>query len=126
MHGKRDRAEVKFHVAIILWKSDVAEEPQIGATYHEIHRSEPAALALSANDFSALEERVVRAVELVKRERQARAAAEERAAKAEAQLTEQAPVVEQLKQEVRSLRTERDQVRQRVERLLSQLDSLEL
>ena len=36
---------------------------------------------MSADDFSALEERVQRAVELVKRERQARAeAAEERAA----------------------------------------------
>ncbi|HEY6490521.1 MAG: hypothetical protein WCC26_22345 [Terracidiphilus sp.] len=88
--------------------------------------SEPAALALSASEFSALEERVVRAVELVKRERQARAAAEERASKAEAQLQEQSPVVDQLKQEVRSLRGERDMVRQRVERLLTQLDSLEL
>jgi hypothetical protein len=106
-------------------KSDVAEEPQteqltMGSS------AEPAALALSANDFSALEERILRTIELVKRERQARTAAEERAAKAEGQLTEQAPVVDQLKQEVHSLRAERDQVRQRVERLLSQLDSLEL
>jgi hypothetical protein len=31
-----------------------------------------------------------------------------------------------MKTEIRSLRAERDQVRQRVERLLSQLDSLEL
>jgi uncharacterized coiled-coil protein SlyX len=89
-------------------------------------QAEPAALTLSADDFSALEDRVVRAVDLVKRERQARAAAEERAAKAEAQLAEQSPAVDQLKQEVRSLRSERDQVRQRVERLLAQLDALEL
>jgi chromosome segregation ATPase len=87
---------------------------------------ETAAVTLSADDFTALEDRVVRAVELVKRERQARAAAEERAAKAEAQLAEETPVVEQLKQEIRTLRTERDQVRQRVERLLTQLDALEL
>jgi septal ring factor EnvC (AmiA/AmiB activator) len=87
---------------------------------------EPAALALSAADFSALEERVVRTVELVKRERQARIAAEERAAKAESQIQEQSPVLDQLKQEIRTLRTERDQVRQRVERLLKQLDALEL
>jgi hypothetical protein len=87
---------------------------------------EPAALTLSADDFSALEERVVRAVELVKRERQGRAAAEERAARAESLLSEQDPIVDQMKQEIRSLRTERDQVRQRVERLLSQLDALEL
>jgi chromosome segregation ATPase len=108
-----------------FWKSDVAEEPQ--TEQHTMDSAaRPTALALSANDFSALEERILRAIELVKRERQARTAAEERAAKAETQLTEQAPVVEQLKQEMRSLRTERDQVRQRVERLLSQLDSLEL
>ena len=55
-----------------------------------------------------------------------RAEAEERAAKAEAQLREQAPLVEQLQKEVNALRAERDHVRQRVERLLAQLDALEL
>jgi hypothetical protein len=106
-------------------------EPEVAETHsvkdHDPHPSSDAAtLALSAADFTALEERIVRAVELVKREREARLAAEGRAAKAEAQLGEQSPVVDQLRQEVRSLRTERDQVRQRVERLLSQLDALEL
>ena len=94
-----------------FWKSDVAEEPQ--TEQHAMGSpAEQAALAMSANDFSALEERILRAIELVKRERQARTAAEDRAAKAEAQIMEQAPVVDQLQQEVRSLRTERDQVRQ--------------
>jgi hypothetical protein len=87
---------------------------------------EAEALALSVDDFSALEERIVRAVELVKRERLARSAAEERAAQAETQLHEQLPRVEQLQSEVKALRVERDQVRQRVERLLAQLDALEL
>jgi hypothetical protein len=86
----------------------------------------PETLALSANDFSALEERILRAVNMVKRERQARAEVEERAAKAEAQLKEKAPLAEQLQNEVTALRAERDQVRQRVERLLTQLDALEL
>jgi septal ring factor EnvC (AmiA/AmiB activator) len=106
-------------------ESEVAEErrPAQDSLYPQ---TEAGALALSADDFSALEERVVRAVELVKRERQARAAAEERATKAEAQLAEQNPVFDQMKQEIRSLRSERDQVRQRVERLLTQLDALEL
>lgn len=104
-----------------FWEPEVAEEHQSTE-----QPTEPEALSLSAADFSALEERVVRAVELVKRERQARADAEERASKAEAQLGEQTPVLEQLRQESRSLRAERDQVRQRVERLLSQLDALEL
>ncbi len=108
---------------------------------------EPVALAVSVNDFSALEERIRRAVELVKREREARAAAdaraaelekhaskagtrqvglEARAAQAEARVHEQAALVEQLKSELSALRAERDQVRERVERLLKQLDALEL
>jgi uncharacterized coiled-coil protein SlyX len=63
---------------------------------------------------------------MVKRERQARAEVEERLAKAEAQLREQAPLAEQLQNEVNALRAERDQVKGRVERLLGQLDALEL
>ncbi|HTA79705.1 MAG TPA: hypothetical protein VK720_09160 [Terracidiphilus sp.] len=106
-------------------ESEVAEERQ-PAQDLLYPQAEAAALTLSADDFSALEDRVVRAVELVKRERLARAAAEERAAKAEAQVAEQNPALDQMKQEIRSLRTERDQVRQRVERLLAQLDALEL
>ncbi|MGA3100579.1 MAG: hypothetical protein ABSD61_01845 [Terracidiphilus sp.] len=117
-------------------------------------REEPVALAVSMDDFSALEERVRRAVEMVKRERQARAAAEARVAELETHATEsearaaqaearqaelearaaqaeerakaQLPVVEQLKSELSALRAERDQVRERVERLLKQLDTLEL
>jgi chromosome segregation ATPase len=89
-------------------------------------RSQPAALTVSADDFSSLEERILRAVDMVKRERQARIAAEERAAFAEAGLQEQSPRIEQLEKELRALQNERDQVRQRVERLLVQLDSLEL
>jgi len=89
--------------------------------------AEPAgALAVSADEFAALEERIRRAVELVKRERQARAVAEERTAKAEEKLHAQSPLVEQLHSELHALRAERDQVRQRVERLLAQLDALEL
>ena len=82
--------------------------------------------ALTIDDFAALEDRVVRAVSLVRRERQARAAAEEKSAALEAELLQQAPIVEKLQQEVNALRTEREQVRQRVERLLRQLDVLEL
>ena len=90
------------------------------------HAAEPGTLTLSFNDFSALEERILRAVEVVRQERQARAEAEQRAAKAETQLREQAPLVEQLQKELNALHAERDQVRQRVERLLGQLDALEL
>ena len=83
-------------------------------------------LALSSADFSALEDRIGRTVDLVKTERQARAAAEQRASDLDSQLHEQRDLVKTLQEEVRALNTERDQVRQRVEKLLSQLDSLEL
>jgi len=88
--------------------------------------ADPAALALSVDDFSALEDRILRAVNLVKRERIARAEADARATVAEAHLAEQVPQIEHLQSELNTLRAERDHVRQRVERLLSQLDALEL
>jgi predicted RNase H-like nuclease (RuvC/YqgF family) len=98
--------------------------------------SQPVAV-LSADEFAGLEERIQRAVSLVRREREARKAAEERSVALEAQLHElQSKVdseaqsktasVEALQQEIASLRAEREQVRIRVDRLLSQLDTLEL
>jgi FtsZ-binding cell division protein ZapB len=116
-----------------FWESEVVEEKQPEQpTAQPAEQSagesagESSSLALSVDEFSALEERVLRAVDLVKRERQERAAAEERANKVEAQLREQEPVAEKLQKEVEGLRTERDQVRKRIERLLAQLDALEL
>jgi signal transduction protein with GAF and PtsI domain len=112
-----------------LEESHVEQEPQ-EPEEHELEALQPIAvtenLALSPDDFSALEERILRAVDLVKRSRVASAAAEERAQRAEVQLRAQMPLVEQLQKEVEALRAERDQVRQRVERLLAQLDSIEL
>jgi hypothetical protein len=107
------------------WESEVAEEPPQQQHHAEVF-AEPEALALSVDDFSALEDRILRAVNLVKRERLARAEAEERAVQAEARLHEQGPLVETLQSEVNGLRAEREHVRQRVEKLLAQLDALEL
>ena len=116
---------------------EIVEEPHLEA---QEEAAPVPALAVSADDFSALEERVLRAVNLVKRERLARTAAEDNARQMEAKLTEHTVKlsehaaqlgehlahVEQLQAEVKSLRSERDHVRQRVERLLAQLDSLEI
>lgn len=94
---------------------------------------EPGTLSLSQDDFSSLEDRILRAVNLVKRERLARSAAEERASQTEARLNEQetkfneqVSANEHLQKELASLRAERDHIRQRVEKLLTQLDALEL
>jgi hypothetical protein len=83
---------------------------------------------LTADDFAALEERVLRAVSLVRREREARIVAEERAVVLEGRLAGlqlEVAAVERLEAEIESLRAEREQVRQRVERLLVQLDALD-
>jgi hypothetical protein len=91
-----------------------------------IKEDDPVSLTVSADDFSALEDRIVRAVEMVKRERLGRIAAEERATQAETELRETAPRIELLERELLTLKNERDHVRQRVGRLLSQLDALQL
>lgn len=112
------------------WGPEVVEETRPGQ-----QPESPAAgsetLAVSADDFSALEERILRAVNLVKRERMERAAAEERALAAEARISEQVEIADSLRKEsetqqkeIDTLRGEREQVRQRVEKLLSQLDEL--
>lgn len=90
------------------------------------HHVDSGVLTVSVADFSALEERVLRAVEVVRRERQARIAAEERASRAENQLNEHSSHLDHLEKELIALRGEREQVRQRVERLLGQLDALEI
>jgi len=112
-------------MAEIYWRSETVDEKQGDEMARELG-AEASALRLSVDEFSALEERVQRTVNLVKQERQARAAAEDRAAQAEEKLREQTPLAERLQAEVSALRGERDHVRQRVERLLAQLDALEL
>jgi chromosome segregation ATPase len=161
-------------MAETFWEQGVAVEAEPESAPKE-PQTEPGSLTVSADDFSALEERIMRAVEMVKRERGERAAAEaratqaetratetearaaaaeqrasqaeeragrneefvkqaeeriknaeERATLAEGQLGEQIPVLEQMQSELKAHKSERDQVRQRVERLLKQLDGLEL
>jgi hypothetical protein len=119
----------ELHTEQPVMEQEVEAQPQPEEPHHEPAAepvSDSGSLAVSGDEFSALEERILRTVNLLKRERLTRAEAEERAAKAEAQLHEQAPLVEDLQKELDVLRTERDHVRQRVERLLSQLDALEL
>ncbi|MFP5248266.1 MAG: hypothetical protein ACLGP3_00390 [Acidobacteriota bacterium] len=119
-----------------LWESQVTVETQSEAELEsqEIHEHsspeesapDPRALTVSVDDFAALEERVVRAVSIVRQERQARATAEQRVVRAEADLRQQAEQMERAQAELATLRAERDHVRQRVEKLLQQLDALEL
>jgi chromosome segregation ATPase len=116
------------------WESEQQHQSPAHEPRHEpAQPSAAATVSLSAQDFAALEERILRAVELVRRERQLRSEAEARAAAAEARvehadsaLREQMAADDDLRKELSALRAERNEVRERVERLLSQLDSLEL
>lgn len=85
---------------------------------------EEAQVSTAADDFSALEERVMRAVELVKNERAARSEAEESSARLQSQLDAQSALLERTQEQLRSMEQDREQVRQRVERLLKQLDEI--
>jgi predicted nucleic acid-binding Zn-ribbon protein len=75
----------------------------------------------SFDEFQALEQKVLRAVEIVKREREARAAAEAEVATLKAQLAAQSSASDS---QVATLNKERDAIRQRVESMLSQMDEL--
>ncbi len=86
-------------------------------------------LPLAAGDLQALEERVFRTVEILKQEREGRAAAEARMRDLEQrshdlqhQLDYEAEQIGRLSGEIAQLQQERDQVRGRVERLLKHLD----
>lgn len=80
---------------------------------------------VSFDEFQALEQRVLRAVEIVKRERAARAAAEAEVEKLRAQLAAQSADTEsQVTTLNATLTQERETIRQRIEGMLSQLDEL--
>ncbi len=73
------------------------------------------------DEFQALEQKVVRAVEIVKREREARAAAEAELEALRAQLAAQSSATDA---QVAALNKERDEIRRRVESMIAQMDEL--
>jgi hypothetical protein len=76
---------------------------------------------LSFDEFQALEQKVLRAVEVVKRERAARAEAEAEVASLRTQLEAQTALSEE---QMSAVNKERETVRQRVEGMLKQMDDL--
>lgn len=93
---------------------------------------------IGADEFLELEQRVLRAVEVVRREREARAAAEAELSRLRERVTEQATAIERLERdqeehqrvaeaardELSSFQSERAEVRGRIERMLHQMDEL--
>jgi hypothetical protein len=79
---------------------------------------------ISVDEFQALEQKVLRAVEIVKQEREARAKAKAEAASLREQLEFQTLLATEAQTTVTTLTKERDGVRQRVEKMLQQMDDL--
>lgn len=91
-----------------------------------------------ADDFQALEQKVMRAVEIVRREREGRATAEAEVARLRERVEVQARAIEGLElerdtrataaeatqSELALLQDERAEVRQRIERMLHQMDEM--
>jgi chromosome segregation ATPase len=79
---------------------------------------------VSQDEFQALEQKVLRAVEIVRREREARAAAEAEAATLREQLDALTVASNTAQGQITTLNQEREAVRLRVEKMLSQIDEL--
>lgn len=78
----------------------------------------------SKNDFLSLEEKVYRTIELLKNAREAKAAAERDAARLREQLETREEELEAAKSELITLKREREEVKGRVEKMLSQIDDI--
>jgi SMC interacting uncharacterized protein involved in chromosome segregation len=76
---------------------------------------------VSVDEFQALEQRVLRAVEIVRKEREARAAAEAEVAALREQMAAQNRAAQS---QIGAMTEERESVRQRVEKMLAQMDEL--
>lgn len=85
------------------------------------------ASTISADEFAALEQKVMRAVEIIRSEREARNAVEAELATAKeeiAGLKEQLTAASGAQTEVEALTRERESVKLRVEKMLAQMDEL--
>ena len=77
-----------------------------------------------SEDFPALEQKIYKAIELLKSAREGKASAERDANRLREQLEQREEDLELLRTEVVGLRREREEVRGRVEKMLKQLDQL--
>ena len=79
---------------------------------------------ITQDEFQALEQKVLRAVEIVRREREARVAAEAEVAALRGQLDELTNASNTAQTQITTLNQEREAVRLRVEKMMQQIDEL--
>ena len=77
-----------------------------------------------ADDFSALEEKVYRTIEMYKAARQAQAAAERELLRFRQQVEQRDQELTNLRRETVQLKKEREEIRSRVEKMLEQIESI--
>ena len=85
---------------------------------------EPVADQVPADDFQALEEKIYRTIEMYKAARQAQASAERDAQRLRQQMEDREEELVRLRRETVQLKKEREDIRGRVEKMLSQIESL--
>jgi hypothetical protein len=81
-------------------------------------------ISVSVDEFQALEQKVLRAVEIVRRERLLRAEAEAEIDTLRNQLAEQMGIASDTAATLKTLEDERLHIRARVEKMLEQMDEL--
>lgn len=79
---------------------------------------------ISVDEFQALEQRVLRTVELIRKERELRATAEQEISALKELLDHASNENTELHQQVAALRDERVQVKNRVDAMLQQMDEI--
>jgi chromosome segregation ATPase len=79
---------------------------------------------ISADNLQALEEKVLRTIELLKTAREAKNHAEAQLTRLKEQVEEREEEIQGLREENVRLRKEREEVRSRVEKLLAQVEAL--
>ena len=78
----------------------------------------------TSEDFPALEQKIYKAIELLKSAREAKAIAERDANRLREQLEHREEELEMLRSEVVGLRKDREEVRSRVEKIMKQVDQM--
>ncbi len=95
-----------------------------GARETDTVETNTATPTISLDEFQALEQKVLRAVEIVRREREARAAAEAEASELREQVQILTAEANSAQSQVTTLNQEREAVKARVEKMLQQMDEL--
>ena len=79
---------------------------------------------VKSGEFQSLEEKVYRAIEMLKTAREAKAAAERESERLREKLANREDELDTIRSEMVGLKKEREEVRGRVEKLLGQIDKL--